>query len=54
MFTMNRKRREIITRTAEAHREALRQRLQQRMEAARSRGDETLLRQLEQEAQYLG
>ena len=54
MFTMNRKRREIITKTAEAHREALRQRLQQRMESARSRGDENLVRQLEQEAQYLG
>lgn len=54
MFTMNRKRREIMTRTAEAHREALRQRLQLRMEAARSRGDDNLVRLLEQEAQYLG
>jgi hypothetical protein len=51
---MNKNRREILTRTAAAHREALRQRLQRRMEAARARGDETLLRQLENEAQYLG
>jgi len=39
---------------AQAHRENLRQNLQRRMDSARARGDEDLLRQLEAEAQYIG
>jgi hypothetical protein len=35
------------------HRDNLRKNLQHRMEAARARGDEALLRMLEQEARYL-
>jgi len=39
--------------TADAHLEALRKVLARRMEAARSKGDERLIRMLEAEAQYL-
>jgi hypothetical protein len=38
---------------ANLHRENLRSNLQRRIEAARARGDENLLRLLEAEAQYL-
>lgn len=39
---------------ARTHKENLRLNLERRIEAARQRGDETLLRQLEAEAQYIG
>ncbi len=38
---------------ANIHRDNLRSNLQRRMEAARARGDENLVRMLEAEAQYL-
>jgi hypothetical protein len=54
MFKMNKNRQQIIMQTAEAHRETLRKNLQRRLEAARAKGDESLVRQLEAEAQYIG
>lgn len=50
---LNRSRHDTLTKAAEAHRQALQQRLQRRIEVARAKGDEVLLRQLEKEAQYL-
>ena len=50
---MHRNRRARLEQTADSHREALRQRLQQRMEVARAKGDDILMRQLEQESSYL-
>jgi hypothetical protein len=38
---------------AAVHRDALQKSLQHRLEVARAKGDETLIRQLEQEASYL-
>ncbi len=38
---------------AQAHRENLRKNLEHRLEIARSQGNETLVRQLEDEARYL-
>ena len=51
---MNRNRRETMTQVSIAHRETLRKNLQRRLESARSRGDEQLVRQLEAEATYIG
>ncbi|MBD2329114.1 hypothetical protein [Alkalinema sp. FACHB-956] len=45
--------RQSIAQVKAAHRENLRRNLQQRMEAARTRGDQQLLKLLEQEASYL-
>ena len=50
---MNRNRQQTFTQTATAHRENLQKNLQRRMEAARDRGDENLLKMLEAEANYL-
>ncbi|AFY37315.1 hypothetical protein Lepto7376_0941 [[Leptolyngbya] sp. PCC 7376] len=36
-----------------AHRSSLQRRLAQRLESARSQGDESLIRQLQEEARYL-
>ncbi len=47
-------RQENLTRVSETHRENLRRNLQRRLEAARARGDEQLVRQLEAEAHYIG
>ncbi len=41
------------TEVANIHRENLQKNLQRRMEAARARGDENLLKMLEAEAKYL-
>lgn len=38
---------------AMAHRESLRRNLEHRLELARDKGDETLIKQLEKEANYL-
>jgi hypothetical protein len=46
-------RQEILKQAAINHRESIRRNLQQRLEAARARGDEKLIRQLEAEASYL-
>lgn len=50
---MNKNRQQIITQAAQAHRESLRRNLERRLEAARAKGDETLIRMLEAEASYL-
>ena len=47
----NRKR--VLTQTAIAHKETLRQNLQHRLERARSAGNQSLVNQLEAEAAYL-
>lgn len=49
---MNRKRQEALTQAAAAHRDSIQKSLQRRIEAARSRGDDNLLRMLEAEASY--
>lgn len=51
---MNKNRRETLTENARTHRETLQKNLQRRLEAARAKGDEQLIRQLEAEANYLG
>ena len=51
---MNNNRQENLTRAAASHRQSLRQSLQRRLEAARARGDQNLISQLEAEAHYLG
>ena len=50
---MNKKRQENLTQAALSHRASLRKSLQTRLEAARAKGDEKLIRQLEAEANYL-
>jgi hypothetical protein len=50
---MNTNRQNILRETAATHRDNLRRNLQHRLEVARSRGDENLVRQLEAEASYL-
>jgi hypothetical protein len=47
----NRKR--VLTQTAIAHKETLRQNLQHRLERARANGNQSLVSQLEAEAAYL-
>lgn len=54
MSMLNRNRRETITKVASTHRMNLQKNLQRRLEAARAKGDEELIRQLEAEAAYLG
>jgi hypothetical protein len=54
MSIMNKNRQQVITQAAQAHRESLRRNLERRLEAARAKGDETLVRMLEAEASYLG
>jgi hypothetical protein len=54
MSAMNRDRRESMTQAAAAHRETLRKNIQRRLEAARAKGDEQLIRLLEAEANYIG
>lgn len=51
---MNRNRQQTITRAVQMHRENLRKNVQRRLEVARSKGDEALVRQLEAEASYIG
>jgi hypothetical protein len=50
---MSRNRPNPAVEVASVHRANLQKNLQRRIEAARSRGDETLLRMLEAEANYL-
>lgn len=54
MSLMNRNRQEILTKAAQAHRASLQKNLQRRLEAARAKGDQNLIRLLEAEAEYLG
>ncbi|QYO66948.1 hypothetical protein [Leptolyngbya sp. 7M] len=51
---MNKNRQRILTETAQLHRTNLRRNLERRLEAAKARGDEHLMRMLEAEANYLG
>lgn len=53
MFTMNKKRQKLQE-AAQAHQDNLRKNLQHRLEVARTKGDMSLVRQLEAEADYLG
>lgn len=53
LFTMNKNRNNKVQQAAAAHRASLRRSLDHRIEVARAKGDETLIRQLEQEASYL-
>lgn len=50
---MNTNRQQTIFNAASRHRATLQKNLERRMEVARARGDESLLRQLEAEAKYL-
>jgi hypothetical protein len=50
---MNKVTRQAARQAAETHQNALRQSLERRMEVARAKGDQQLLRQLEAEANYL-
>ncbi len=52
MFRSNKKRQEILTKTAGIHRENIQKRLQQRLEAAKAKGNDDLVRLLEAEARY--
>lgn len=45
--------RQVRKQTAQAHRDNLQKNLQHRLELARAKGDEDLIRQLEAEADYL-
>lgn len=49
---MNRNREQIVRQTAEAHRQNLQRNVQRRLEVARAKGDETLVRQLEAELNH--
>lgn len=51
---INNNRQKILRNTASAHRDNLLRSLQHRLEVARSKGDDRLIRQLEAEANYLG
>lgn len=51
---MNKNRHQILTQTAQQHKLNLRRNLERRLEAARARGDESLVRLLEAEANYIG
>jgi quinol monooxygenase YgiN len=53
MFTMNKTRQEILKEAAAIHRANLHKNLQHRLELARSKGDQNLIRLLEAEANYL-
>jgi plasmid maintenance system killer protein len=54
MSMLNKKRQEMATKAADAHRVTLQKNLQRRLDVARASGDENLLRQLEAEASYIG
>ncbi len=50
---MNKNRLEILRQATNIHRENLRRSLERRLEVARAKGDDKLVRQLEAEASYL-
>lgn len=50
---MNRNRQETLKKVAATHRANLEKNLQHRLEVARAKGDENLVRMLEAEANYL-
>jgi len=49
MLTMNRNKQQRLQKAVEAHRANIQKSLQHRLEVARARGDENLIRQLEAE-----
>jgi hypothetical protein len=49
---MNRNRQENLKQAAAAHRDSIQKSIQHRLEVARAKGDENLVRQLEAEANY--
>lgn len=51
--TMNKNRQEVLRQATHIHRENLRRSLEHRLEIARAKGDDKLVRQLEAEASYL-
>lgn len=51
---MNKDRQQRLSQAAQLHRVNLRKNLERRLEAAKAKGDESLVRQLESESQYLG
>lgn len=51
---MNKNRHQLLAQTAQLHQMNLRRNLERRLEAARARGDENLVRMLEAEANYIG
>ncbi len=53
MNTMHKNRQEILRQATQIHRENLRRSLEHRLEIARAKGDDKLVRQLEAEASYL-
>ncbi len=53
MFRMNKNRSDKAKKEADSHRVNLQKSLETRLEVARAKGDEALIRQLEQEANYL-
>lgn len=52
MSMMNRNGQENIKKAAATHRDSIQKSLQHRLEVARAKGDENLVRQLEAEASY--
>lgn len=54
MFAMNKNRQEALTQLKQTHRANLQENLRRRLEAARAKGDEALVRMLEAEADYIG
>ncbi len=50
---MNIQRQQTLKQAAASYRDSLRKSLQNRLEAAKAKGDEKLIRQLEAEANYL-
>ncbi|GAC1463305.1 MAG: hypothetical protein NVS2B14_11200 [Chamaesiphon sp.] len=52
MSIMNRTRQDSLKKAAAAHRDNIQKSLQHRLEIARAKGDENLIRQLEAEASY--
>jgi hypothetical protein len=51
---MNKNRQETVKKAAQTHHVNMQRNLQRRLEAARAKGDEALIRQLEAEAKYIG
>jgi hypothetical protein len=51
---MNKNRHQLLAQAAQLHRTNLRKNLERRLEAAKARGDQDLVRMLEAEANYIG
>jgi len=54
MSIMNTNRQGNLTQTSQTHRANMQKNLQRRLESARAKGDEALIRLLEAEANYIG